>query len=266
MEGNSNVPKLLGKIKKLKLIFPKTKICIIGANFGPSKTKQWIITVKDALKGLDDVCFRDKQSFNIFSSLKNVRWANDIVMHQDFHGNIEKKDILCVNIRSVEKWPTLKPQKEEYLKKTKNIIEIFQKKGYEIKIISFCSNYGDNEISDELYDLLESKDKVVRLYYTGNIDECINAISNADTIIATRFHAIVLGLINGLKILPISYSIKSENMLKTLGIWNDTYDYNTYCNLNSDLTLKYTINNYYIDKSNNRQFEYLDKILKRNTE
>lgn len=262
IEGNSNLPRLIKNIHKLTHIFRKVKICVIGSNFGPCTTDGWRKTVEKSLHYVADVCFRDIQSFRIFSNLPNVRWGNDIVFHQVPSCCKEKDKVLCVNIRSVDSWPTLKPYKERYLQQTKEIIEIYQSKGYSVKMLSFCSQYADNEITDELYEILERKENVSRLYYNGELNDCLEAISTADSILATRFHAIILGLIYNLKIIPISYSIKTENMLKTFGIWDDIYDYNAFCNSSVDSILNKAIESYNINQSNNRQFDYLDKILK----
>lgn len=262
IEGNSNLPRLIKNIHKLTYVFRKVKICVIGSNFGPCITDGWRKTVEKSLHYVADVCFRDIQSFRTFSSLPNVRWGNDIVFHQAPSYYKEKSKVLCVNIRSVDNWPTLKPYKERYLQQTKDIIEKYQSNGYNIKLLSFCSQYGDNEITDELYEILERKENVSRFYYNGELNECLEAITTAESILATRFHAIILGLIYDLKIIPISYSIKTENMLKTLGVWDDIYDYNAFCNSSIDCILNKAIGSYSINQSNNRQFDYLDKILK----
>lgn len=263
IEGNSNMPKFIRNIKKISLFFPRIKICIIGSNFGPSTTESWKLSVNNALKNVDDVCFRDIQSYKEFSNLKNVRWANDIVMHQNIKCSPIREKVLCVNIRSVENWPTLKPKKTFYLQKTKQIIEGYYTQGYAIKLISFCKKYGDNIITDELYEMLEYKERVECLYYEGNLNECVEVISTADTILATRFHAIILGLIYGLKIIPISYSIKTENMLKTLGVWKEIYDYNAYCNANIEQVLINAIDSFEVDKTNNKQFDFLDSLYRK---
>lgn len=262
IEGNSHVPKLVSNIRKLCLIFPKTKICILGSNFGPSSSNAFKVQVDKCISKVNDICFRDIPSYELFQEHANVRWANDIVMHDLPLCIPQKTRSICVNIRSVNKWPSLKPNKTKYLNKTKDIIEYYQKLGYEIKLLSFCGSYGDNDITDELYSMLGNKQSVERLYYKGNLDECILAISSAEYILATRFHSIVLGLIYGAKTIPVSYSIKAENMLKTLGHWKKIYSYNEYCNAKVEDIIANMIVDFKVDQSNNRQFDYLDSILK----
>lgn len=261
IEGNSNMPRLLFSLGRFRKLKQSLKVCIIGTNYGPSKSASWQNVVSDALSIADDVCFRDKPSYDTFAKLSNVRWGNDIVFHSSFPTILNKRKEICVNIRSVDSWPTLKPFKKRYLEVTKGLIEDFQRKGYGVNILSFCEKYGDNVISDELFDQLQSKQKVNRIYYSGNLAEITDVIAASEYMIATRFHAIILGLFYDVKILPVSYSIKSENMLKTLGFWRDIYDFERYCN-SSLITLKEEfISDYCVNKDNNTQFDYLDKVL-----
>lgn len=262
IDGNSNMPKFIKGIHILTRIFRKVKICVIGSNFGPSKTEEWKTVVRKTLNYVDDICFRDIQSYELFSDLPNVRWANDIVLHQKPLNGIHKQKTLCVNIRSDDKWPTLKDNKTNYLSKTIQIITKYQEMGYTIKLLSFCTQYGDDSITDELYDMIPYKGNVNKLYYNGNLKECVGIISTADTILATRFHAIILGIIYGLKIIPISYSIKSENMLKTFGLWKNVFDYNSFCNSSIDSIISEVISGYEIDRTNNKQFDFIDRLLK----
>lgn len=262
MEGKSNISKTLKKIKLLKLRFPKLKTAIIGSNFGPYKTRSFYDEVKKSLRDVDDVCFRDEASYHAFADLSNIRWGNDIVFHKMKDTVLTKERRVCINIRSVEKWPTLKPFKSNYLGVIKSLITRFQSKGYVISLMSFCERYGDNDISDELYDSLTENNNVERIYYNGdNLSEIVNHIAASEYLIGTRFHAIILGLVYNLKVLPISYSIKTENMLKSLGYWDDIYEFSAFCNSTSDELNNHYLHDVYVDSSKNVQFDWLDKFL-----
>lgn len=261
MEGNSNMPQLLYKIKRLKLLIPNLKVAILGSNYGPARTDKWKSTVFDSLLVADDICFRDEYSYGLFSDLPTVRIANDIVMHSERLDYKTKRKSVCINLRSVDKWPSLVSGKAQYLEQTRKIIDHFQKLGYSITLLSFCEKYGDEQILDQLYLSLENKRNIDKYYYRGNIDEAISVIKNSEFMLATRFHAIVLGLIYKCRVIPISYSIKSENMLKTLHIWNPIFDYYSFCNSAVEDILSAVIDSYQIDAQKNRQFDYLDKFL-----
>lgn len=261
MEGKSRMPSFISGICKMRKLRPKLKITIIGSNFGPCYTEQWKAVVGSALKKVDDICFRDEPSFNEFSYLPNVRWANDIVMHLKPLIGVPKERAVCVNIRSVDNWPSLKPYKEQYLNMVKEFIYFFQYKGYSIKLISFCKEYGDNEITFSLYDMLENKESVEIYYYDGDLDKTLDLISRSEFMIGTRFHAIVLGLIYNLKVLPISYSVKTENMLKSYNLWKESFDFGKFCSSDFQSLYDSFIDGFRIDGQRNKMFSYTDVLL-----
>lgn len=86
MEGKSNMPATMKKMRLLKLLFPRMKVAVIGSNFGPCYSEEFYNEVKNSLRSADDVCFRDKTSYDTFSDLPNVRWGNDIVFHMQKQG------------------------------------------------------------------------------------------------------------------------------------------------------------------------------------
>ncbi len=263
MQGNSNMPRLLKKLQFFKVLFPTLKICILGSNFGPFSSNDWLKRMKVLLKGVDDICFRDEYSYNLFSDLSNVRQANDIVMHTQDSLNVSKSKSICVNLRSIKQWKNLSVLHKEYLSTTKKIVDTYLDSGYNVKLISFCRHYGDEEIMDELYSMIRKKENITKIYYHGNIEESINAIRECEIIIASRFHAVVLGLLYRLKVIPISYSVKTENMLKSLEIWNKIYDYTNYCKSPIEELIDKAIDKFVVDETQNRQFDYLDNILSR---
>ena len=55
------------------------KYYIIGTNFGPYKTKEYYNRFYKIFEKAEDVCFRDKNSYDLFSNLNPVRIAPDIV-------------------------------------------------------------------------------------------------------------------------------------------------------------------------------------------
>lgn len=261
MEGKSRMPTFIEGVSRMRRFRPKMKIAILGSNFGPCETVQWRQKVEKSLKLVDDVCFRDRASYLEFAHLPNIRWGNDIVMHLAPHGQKERTKSVCVNIRSVDNWPSLKPYKYNYLNTVCSLINHYKAKGYSIKLISFCQEYGDNEITKELLGLLGNKENVEVYFYNGDINRVLNLISESEIMIGTRFHAIVLGLVYNLNVLPVSYSIKTENMLKTYNLWNGLYDFGSFCTSTiRDLT-RVIINDYKVDVNHNTMFNYTDSVI-----
>ena len=57
------------------------------------------------------------------------------------------------------------------------------------------------------------------IYYDGeNQHEILKQLATSEIVIATRFHAVVLGLVSQCRVLPVLYSNKTKNILKDLNI------------------------------------------------
>lgn len=262
MEKNSDGGKYIRRIKYLRdVLFRNMKIAVLGCNFGPYQSNLYLNKIKSTLKGVDDVCFRDEFSYKLFKDIPSVRFGNDIVNHLLFN-KVEKKKRIGINLRNVDKWPDLVNYKSQYISKTLQFIQYFADKGYEIVIFSFCEKYGDEVIANELISQVSSSINVRCYNYRGNINEALLLFSSFEYLIATRFHAIILGLILGSKVLPISYSVKTKHTLQMLNIWSEKYEFKAYsCEDVSDLMNSFLTYSCF-DKKMNVQFNYADSILK----
>lgn len=61
----------------------KNKRYILGTNFGPYRTQEYYQNIYNIFKNSEDVCFREKFSYDLFKELPNVRYASDIVFSLD---------------------------------------------------------------------------------------------------------------------------------------------------------------------------------------
>lgn len=102
-------------------------------------------------------------------------------------------------------------------------------KGYKIVLSSFCQGEGDEEAANRLHQKIRSEYKnqniVEKAYYCGeNQQEILEQLATSEIVIATRFHAVVLGLISQCKVLPVLYSNKTKNILQDLKINENVAD------------------------------------------
>ena len=98
---------------------------------------------------------------------------------------------------------------EEFIGKiTKRYIAL----GYKINFLSLCENQKDKYAIERI--VRDNNLENVRIFsYTNNLEEIINVIDNASIMIGTRYHSIVVALKFGLKVLPISYESKTDNLM-----------------------------------------------------
>ena len=84
----------------------KNKRYVLGINFGPYKTQEYYNNIYNMLSDVEDVCFRDKYSYNLFKELPNARQAADIVFSMDTSNiKITNRKRAIISIISITKSP-----------------------------------------------------------------------------------------------------------------------------------------------------------------
>jgi len=218
IENGSTSIQRLKQLKKEIEYFENSYI--IGANFGPYITDEYLNYVHDEIiPALTKISFRDMASYNLFNDLENVYYAPDVVFSLNTNITTKNKEVGISIINHLER-EKLKINYENYLD---TLIEISKKYiilGYKIRLLSFCEYEKDTIAIDDFIEKLpiQYKKNIIIDYYNGNIEKFLNIFSKLDTIIATRFHSIVLGFKYNCNVLPICYSNKSYNLLTDLNI------------------------------------------------
>ena len=189
---------------------------VLGANFGPYKNQFYHDKYEQLFSGARDVCFRDKNSANLFKELKNVRVAPDIIFGLDISKyKISQEKKVIISVINLVGRPELESNLDAYENKIADIANMYHEQGYEVVLMSFCKKEGDDEAVKRIIDKVGYA--VKPFYYAGNIDNALEQIASSEVVIGTRFHSIVLGLVFGKKVLPIVYSDKTKNMLNDIG-------------------------------------------------
>ena len=243
---------------------------IIGTNFGPYRTEEYIDYCNKLFKKANFVCFRDKKSYNLFKdSGENIRQAPDIVFGLDT-SKVKNKDSKRVIFSIID--CTRKIGQEYQEKYEETIIELtkyFDSKGYKITYMSFCKKENDEEAIERIEEKIK-KEKlngiIEKYYYDGNLEEAINVLADSQIIIGSRFHANILGLILNKTIIPVIYSKKTSNVIEEIGFKGRIIDIKKLNEFDVN-DIKESELNYKIDiseeiKNSNKHFEKLDKILK----
>ena len=133
--------------------------------------------------------------------------------------------------------------------------------------MSFCKYEGDLEAICQIKRILPQDCNVDYFSYEDNIEEALDIIANSEYIIATRFHAMILGWLYNKPTLPIAYSEKMTNVMKDVGYSGMYIDFSRLENLDFCKVYEdFKINSVDISKqviNSERHFQELDKFLKK---
>lgn len=200
--------------KKRKKFYPQKNNCILGANFGPYKSKEFLDFFRQEFKKYNLISFRDLDSFTLFSDIDNVIYAPDILFGIESILDHKKKLVYSksyIVISVIDKVSNI----NKYIHKLKEIIKFYQKKEYDVVLLSLCNAQNDDLICEKIVDDFENG--VNSLSYSGsNMQEIMQCIKCASYVIGARFHSIIMALAFRIPCFPIVYSNKTKNMLNDI--------------------------------------------------
>ncbi|GHN21297.1 hypothetical protein ME784_18120 [Lactobacillus delbrueckii] len=190
------------------------KIVILGSNFGPYKSQIFLDFWRKEFKKCSYVTVRDKASYALFDDIKKVHYAPDILLGINSYLTnkkiVKKKKEKYVAISVVSKAHN-KNERQDFVKKIVDLIRYYNDQNIGVVLMSFCEDEGDMDLIKEIQNASRKEVKV--LNYQGNVDEVLNCIQNAEYVIGSRFHSIIMALAMRVPCYPISYSNKTENLL-----------------------------------------------------
>lgn len=256
--------------KMLQAFKKKRKpVLVLGANFGPFHSNEFLESYQKFFEACDDVCFREKYSKKLFENVPCVRHEADIVFQLKVDKRIKKEQIAYSVIEPNHK-EGLKRYREEYIRAISESILNNIRNNFQCVLMSFCSREGDLKICNEIVETLPEmiRDRVKIIDYDGNIERMIGTIAESRLIIASRFHGNILGILCNTKVLPLIYSEKTSNVLKEIG-FNNTIVKIEECKKILDNNLIREVlkidrqleDDYALCQSAMRQFDILEKIL-----
>lgn len=197
------------------------KFFAVSNNFGPYTDTSYRDMWAGEFKKWTDICFRDRYSYNLFSDIPIVRYAPDLLFRFPIEKKESEKKVSVSVIDTLAPFRTIgKSTAEAYENKIVELIKRFSSDGYAVSLLSFCAFAGDNAAADRILAALpeEVSSNIKNVVYRNNLNEITNEIETSEYIVATRFHAMILGYIAGKKVLPICYSEKMSNVISDLSL------------------------------------------------
>ena len=260
----------IGALERLKSFPGKyNDTYILGVNFGPFQTQEYLKASFEYFKMAKDICFRDLNSYLLFKEMNNVRWARDIVFSiKSIIPQVnEKKKICAISVINFNSRKYLADYKEDYIDFMLKIVKHYCAMRFSIHLISFCKMEGDEEAITEILEKCddELKEFIKEVKYDGkNWRKIVEDISSAECVIATRFHSMILGIVYQVPTLPIVYNEKCYNVLKDIGYDNAGVKVEELRKMKiEDLEFIQIENIDAIEKDASKQFWALDKLFGR---
>lgn len=191
---------------------------LMGANFGPYKDEAYYQQYREIFQNYADVSFREQYSYDLFKDLDNVRLAPDIIFQLKYSGG--KAPVVTGKTLAIS---VIKPSSKAldgfdnlYYEKMKDVAIYFIQQGYDVHFMSFCQHEGDQEAISLILNLIPAELQAhthAHLYKT-DMDEILAVLSGASCIVASRFHAMILGWVFGKPVFPVAYSNKMINVMQ----------------------------------------------------
>lgn len=237
----------------------------LGSNFGPYTDEEYYWNFKKFFSKCEDVCFRELYSYNLFSDLPNVRFAPDIVFSGKFPIRKSEK-MVSVSVINLKDRKELSQYQVSYKNYMTNLCRYYCNKGYQVNLMSFCKEEGDEIMVNEIMQEFEKKAvKPIPVFYRGDIGRIVDLISHSEAVVATRFHAMVLGWCMEKKVLPIVYSTKMAHVINEINFKGEVV-YIEECKNNIEWILsklsdydKFDISE--VKRKAEKQFEKIDKLF-----
>lgn len=254
-------------------LYYRNKPIVLSCNFGPYNTENYLSKHKKLLAMAKDVCWRDSQSYSLFSEFSNMRREADIILTY----NLGEEYFLPKGFGKYAVISVVSPNKKNpnaenvngYIQFIINIVSSLLESGTKVVLASFCKNEGDEEIIDRIIDSFPNNQNVTSYNYPDiNYKQMMGLFKNAERVIATRYHAMIIGLLYQRPTHVIAYSDKTINVLNDIDTsikWVDTRKLEAVTVENFLSDYSYTISDSKLEEikaSAEKQFQILDEEIK----
>lgn len=197
---------------------------IIGANFGPYFTNRFLERGKLMLRHCRGVCFRDRYSHALFAQCKNITYAPDVLFGYRAFPEAAKGDGVGISVIAPEQRLFIGQYADQYYDTLAKVCDRLIDDNIPVRLFSFCSAEGDEKAIASIRARMKNPDLVSVCTYQGDIPAFLDSFNSCESILATRFHAMVIGFALGKRVLPIIYNEKLSNVLSDIqfggAVWN----------------------------------------------
>lgn len=233
---------------------------IIGANFGEYRNQIFFDLYFQWFKSMKGICFRDIQSYKLFTKLDNIIWAPDLIFSYkmpqiNFSGN----NVIISPIYRTERTGLPDFSNNKYFDFLAKIAINYLKEGFTIILEAFCITQLDDIACKEILSRIPTvfRKSVSILCYKNNINDFLRIFLNSKYIIGTRFHSIILALRNRIPVFPIIYNIKTKNIIECYSFDGNYIDISSIDDVSFELVDSNRKENYIPDFSSFEEKSYM---------
>lgn len=188
---------------------------VIGANLGPAYSSEYWDNIKSVLRNYNHVCLRDYSSYCMVKELPHVQYAPDILFLTS-RPEVDCGERVVISVIDIRRYTLDGSIISSYYTLLQEAIQYFRGKNIPVTLVSFCERDGDEEAIAVLLTRIKDKDDISTCFYRGDIQEILRIFAGASYVIGSRFHSVILGILYGKPVFPVSYNCKIENYLADL--------------------------------------------------
>lgn len=204
---------------KNEIIYYQLHPYVIGCNFGPFHNERYRSFYEMCFKDAKYICFRDKYSCALFPGM-GIEYAPDILFTYDTR--IYKKPVIqnyvLISVINLHKdgFSDIEAEKA-YENALIVLVQRLRERGEKVVILGFCKKQRDNEIIGSIVKHFPDEKGLLTYNYPDiTYQEAVGFIAEAKFVVASRYHAMILGWLYGKRILPIVYNQKMQHVIDDL--------------------------------------------------
>lgn len=247
---------------------------IVNPNFGPYASDSFLEACRALFAKAGQVSFRDRYSAALFADCAHAFYAPDVVFSAQFAQTPQATDggvlisVIDFSLTGTNR-RGLSAYRAAYEQKIAQICGRYQDMGVPVTLASFCRAEGDEDAVGRILALLPEaqRGQIRTVFYDGDIPRMLRCIAGASFIVATRFHAMILGWYFGKSVFPIVYNRKMLHCIEDVGFAGkyclaENIDALAFEDLEYNRTADVLVDAETQKRSAQKHFEILDTILK----
>lgn len=202
----------------------KESTCLMGCNCEDSYSPAYREALTRALSRVHSCCFRDLHSYNLFREIPTVRRAPDVLF------GWKPRQTRCqgagIGISLVAAKGVFREERarEGYYDSLAELCDLCGEENIPVRLLGFCATEGDGEAMEAVKRRVRKPQALSCTLYRGDPEELLEEMNRCETIVATRFHAMILGWVLGKNVVPILYSSKQSHVLEDVGFRGPLWD------------------------------------------